>query len=131
MEYSLGQEELDSIEVILNDDLIGIGVECVLLIDMAGNMVAMCDNGSFSHDAYSLAALSAANFGAVDAMAKIVGEDKFSLLFHEGDNESIHSSRVGDDFLLISIFGKDVSLGFLRLRIEKAIERLKDVFVKQ
>ncbi len=128
MELALGQEELDKIEDILTEDLIKIGVRCVLVIDMAGNMVSNCDNGKCGYDIYSLAALSAANFGAVDAMAKILGEDKFSLLFHEGENESIHSSRVGDGFLLLAIFGKDVSLGFLRLRIKKAAGRLKEVF---
>ena len=43
---------------------------------------------------YSLAALAAGNFGAVDAMAKIVGEEEFSLLFHKGEDENLHFSKV-------------------------------------
>jgi predicted regulator of Ras-like GTPase activity (Roadblock/LC7/MglB family) len=57
-------------------------------------------------------------------MAKIIGEDEFSLLFHKGEKESIHFSKVTSDFLLVSIFGKDVSLGFLRLKVAEAIEKI-------
>lgn len=127
-EYTLGQEQLDRIEVILAEDLIASGVHSVLLIDMAGNIIAKGDNGKCEHDVYSLAALASANFAAVDTMAKIVGEDEFSLLFHKGEKESIHFSKVQNEFLLISIFGKQVSLGLLRLKVAEAIEKIKDVW---
>ncbi|NNF97792.1 MAG: roadblock/LC7 domain-containing protein [Desulfobacteraceae bacterium] len=103
------------------------GVTCVLLIDMAGNIIANIDNGKRKHDIYSLAALAAGNFGAVSAMAKIIGEDEFSLLFHKGKKENIHFSRVSDEFLLVSIFGNQVSLGFLRLKVAETIKTIKDL----
>jgi predicted regulator of Ras-like GTPase activity (Roadblock/LC7/MglB family) len=127
-EYTLGQEQLDRIEHILQDDLVESGVHSVLLIDMAGNIIAKGDNGNCEHDVYSLAALASANFAAVDTMAKIVGEDEFSLLFHKGEKESIHFSKVQNDFLLISIFGKQVSLGLLRLKVAEAVEKIKEVW---
>ena len=65
MSYTLGQEQLDGIEEILQRDLIDVGVRCVFLIDMAGNIIANRDNGKIKHDVYSLAALAAGNFGAV------------------------------------------------------------------
>ena len=127
MEYSLGQEELDGIEEILHQDLIDLGVNCVFLIDMAGNVIANLDDGEMKHDIYSLAALAAGNFGAVSEMAKIIGEDEFSLLFHKGEKESIHFSKVMNDFLLVTIFGKEISLGFLRLKVAEAIGKLKKI----
>lgn len=127
-EYTLGQEQLDRIEHVLQDDLVESGVHSVLLIDMAGNIIAKGDNGNCEHDVYSLAALASANFAAVDTMAKIVGEDEFSLLFHKGEKESIHFSKVQNDFLLISIFGKEVSLGLLRLKVAEAVEKIKEVW---
>ena len=126
MEYGFGQKELDRVERVLQEDLIDIGVNCTLLIDMAGNVIARCDNGECPHDLYSLAALAAGNFGAVNAMAQMVGEDNFTLLFHKGANESIHFAKVEDDFLLITIFGNDVSLGFLRLRVEEVSKKIKE-----
>ena len=127
MSYTLDQELLDSIEDILNQDLIDNGVRCVFLIDMAGNIIANLDNGEKQHDIYSLAALAAGNFGAVSAMAKIIGENEFSLLFHKGKNENIHFNKITTEFLLITIFGNDISLGFLRLKVSEYVERLKDI----
>jgi predicted regulator of Ras-like GTPase activity (Roadblock/LC7/MglB family) len=127
-DYTLGQEQLERIERVLADDLIKSGVHSVLLIDMAGNIIAKCDNGNCDHDLYSLAALASANFAAVDTMAKIVGEEEFSLLFHKGQSESIHFSKVNTEFLLITIFGKEVTLGLLRLKVAEAVEKINSVW---
>ncbi len=127
-DYTLGQEQLERIESVLSDDLIKSGVHSALLIDMAGNIIAKCDNGNCQHDLYSLAALASANFAAVDTMAKIVGEEEFSLLFHKGENENIHFSKVNIEFLLITIFGKEVSLGLLRLKVAEAVEKINSVW---
>lgn len=127
MTYTLGKNQLDSIENLLKKDLIDSGVQCVFLIDMAGNIIADLHEGEIIHDIYSLAALAAGNFGAVNAMAKIIGENEFSLLFHKGKNENIHFSKVSQDFLLITIFGNHISLGFLRLKVNEVIEKVKNI----
>jgi predicted regulator of Ras-like GTPase activity (Roadblock/LC7/MglB family) len=127
LSYTLGQEQLDSIEEILQQDLIDVGVRCVFLIDMAGNIIANQDSGEIKHDVYSLAALAAGNFGAVSAMAKIIGEGEFSLLFHKGKKENIHFNKIITEFLLITIFSNDISLGFLRLKVNEAVEKIKKI----
>jgi predicted regulator of Ras-like GTPase activity (Roadblock/LC7/MglB family) len=129
-DYSLDQDQLERIESILDQDLIQSGVHSALLIDMAGNIIARIDDGNCDHDMYSLAALASANFAAVDTMAKLVGEQEFSLLFHKGERESIHFSKVFNEFLLITIFGKEVALGLLRLKVAEAIEKIKGVCEK-
>ena len=128
MSYILDQEQLDGIEEVLQKDLMDLGLKCVILIDMAGNIIANLDNGQVGHDVYSLAALAAGNFGAVCAMAAIIGEDDFSLLFHKGKSENIHFSKVLDDFLLVTIFGNDVSLGYLRLKVDESIGKISKIF---
>ncbi|MEW6220617.1 MAG: roadblock/LC7 domain-containing protein [Thermodesulfobacteriota bacterium] len=126
MNYGIVDErQLEGIEAALKEDLIAIGVECVLLIDTAGNTVAKCDNGRCTYDTYALAALAAGNFATVDSMAKIVGEKEFSLLFHRGERSSIHFSKVTDDLLLISMFNRDLSLGLLRLKVAALIEKIR------
>jgi len=127
LEYSLNQNQLDQIEDILRQDLVDIGVHSVFLIDMAGNIISNLDNGKVKHDIYSLAALAAGNFGAVSAMAKIIGEGEFSLLFHKGKKENIHFNKIITDFLLITIFGNDTSLGFLRLKVAEAVDKLTKI----
>lgn len=125
MTYALDQKHLDAIEEVLLEDIFNLGVHCVFLIDMAGNVIANLNDGEIKHDIYSLTALAAGNFGAVSSMAKIIGEDEFSLLFHKGEKENIHFSKVSNDFLLITIFGKELSLGFLRLKVSEAIEKIE------
>lgn len=129
MDYTvdLDKKQFESIEGILSEELIELGVRCVLLIDLAGNIIVNLDDGDLEHDIYSLAALAAGNFGAVSAMAKIVGEEDFSLLFHKGESESIHFSKIDDELLLVTIFRKDVSLGFLRLKVTEATKKIKEI----
>jgi predicted regulator of Ras-like GTPase activity (Roadblock/LC7/MglB family) len=124
LNYVFNSEQLTAIENILERDLMELGVHSVFLIDMAGNIIANTGSGEDQHDIYSLAALAAGNFGAVSTMAKLIGEEEFSLLFHRGEKESIHFSKVTNDFLLISIFGKALSLGFLRLKVAEATEKI-------
>lgn len=129
MKYTIGEKQLNNIEKVLQDDLIELGVHCVCLIDMAGNIIATLDNDKEKYNIYSLAALSAANFGAVNAMAKIIGEEEFSLLFHKGKEKNIHFNRVISDFLLVIIFGMETSLGFLRLKVADTTEKIKKILV--
>ncbi|MES0447192.1 MAG: roadblock/LC7 domain-containing protein [Desulfobacterales bacterium] len=127
MDYNLGHEQLTEIEDVLQEDLMEMGVHCVIFIDMAGNIVVNLDDGAIKHDVYSLAALAAGNFGAVSAMAQMIGEEDFSLLFHKGEKESIHFSKVLNDFLLIIIFGHEISLGLLRLKVTESIEKIEKI----
>jgi predicted regulator of Ras-like GTPase activity (Roadblock/LC7/MglB family) len=119
------KQQIESIENILQEELIDLGVQSVILMDLAGNVIVNLENGGASHDVYSLAALAAGNYGAVSAMANIIGEQEFSLLFHKGEEESIHFSKVVEDLLLLTIFNKNVSLGFLRLKVAEAIKRIQ------
>jgi predicted regulator of Ras-like GTPase activity (Roadblock/LC7/MglB family) len=125
--YVFNPEQLNAIEDVLVKDLMDLGIHSVFLIDMAGNIIASKEAADMKHDIYSLAALAAGNFGAVSTMAKLVGEDEFSLLFHKGEKENIHFSRVTGDFLLITIFGKEISLGFLRLKVAEVSEKLMKI----
>ncbi len=127
--YGISQEQLDEIDSLLIHELIGVGVHSAIVVDVAGNVIAEHDNGNNTTiDVHSFAALAAGNFAAVDAMAQLVGEQEFSLHFHKGETESIHFSKVNSDILLITIFGNDISLGFLRLKTTEVIEKIKSIW---
>jgi predicted regulator of Ras-like GTPase activity (Roadblock/LC7/MglB family) len=127
LQYALGKKQLDAIEEVLLQSLFDIGVHCIFLIDMSGNIIANLDNGKVKHDIGSLAALAAGNFAAVNTMAEIVGEGEFPLLFHKGEKENMYFSKVMTNFLLITIFGRGTSLGFLRLKVSEATEKIKKI----
>ncbi len=129
MDYTieLDEKQLDSMENILSEELIDLGVQSLLLIDLAGNIIVNLDDGKTKHDIYSLAALAAGNFGAVSEMAKIIGEQDFSQLYHKGKKDSIYFSKVSEAMLLVTVFGQDVSLGFLRLKVAEAIRKIQEI----
>ncbi len=123
----LTEQQLDAIDEILQQKLIQAGVRNVMLIDMAGNTISEQNNGKFKLDTISFAALAAGNFAAVEAMAKLVGESEFSLLFHKGETASVHFSKINNDFLLITMFQKDLSLGIIRLKVTDTIKALNKI----
>jgi predicted regulator of Ras-like GTPase activity (Roadblock/LC7/MglB family) len=121
------QEQLESIENTLQKELIDIGVICTILLDTAGNTIAKADDGKKSYDTYAFAALAAGNYASVDAMAQLIDEKEFSMLFHKGEHNSIQFCKVNEDLLLVNIFGKEISLGFLRLKVTEVVEKIKKI----
>ncbi len=124
------QNQLDAIDDVIQNNLVAAGLEHVIFMDMGGNAIAKHDNGKSFLDSTAFAALAAGNYAAVDAMAKLVGESEFSLLFHKGKKLSIHFSKVTDDTLLISMFNKDISLGLVRLKVTEAIKEINEILVQ-
>jgi len=129
MDYTveLDEKQIDSMEKILKKALMNIGVKNILIIDLAGNILISLNDDKSKFDVYSLAALAAGNFGAVSEIAKIIGETDFSLLFHKGEKDSIHFTKVSENLLLLTIFGKDISLGFVRLKVADAIDKIQSL----
>ena len=121
------QSQLDAIDDLIKTNLIASGLDNVIFIDLAGNAIAKHDNGKSDLDSTAFAALAAGNFAAVDAMAQLVGETEFSLLFHKGEKSSIHFSKVTDDTLLITMFNTDISLGLIRLKVAQTIDGIKKI----
>lgn len=124
----LTAESVDSVKSILNDKLISENVQTVLVIDGAGNILAHVGQDTEGLDAISLAALTAANFGATSQIAKLIGENDFSLLYHKGEKANIHFARLGAEMILVSIFGDDVSLGLVRVRVDELAKDINKIF---
>ncbi|HET97094.1 MAG TPA: roadblock/LC7 domain-containing protein [Desulfurivibrio alkaliphilus] len=119
---------LERTRLALESSLISAGVRTALLIDGAGNILSNCGQDSAEIDAISLAALAAANLGATSQIAKLIGEEDFSLLFHKGKTDNIHFSRIGDELILITIFREDVSLGLVRCRVNDISATILKIF---
>jgi hypothetical protein len=122
---AISKLKLDYVESVLRKNLFDKGVHSVILIDKAGNILVNLNNDPLDFDIYSLASLAAANIEAVSVMAGILDEKDIYLLFHKGQNLNIHFKRILSEFLLISIFDKSMSLGFLRLKTDELNELLE------
>ena len=119
-------QKANQLKDVLDIQLLSIGVSLAILIDEAGNVIISTGkvNGI---DTTSLAALAAANFGATAQIAKLLGEEDFSILYHKGKKDNIHFSKIGMDFILVTVFTDDIPLGLVRLRVNQVANELLDL----
>jgi len=91
----------------------------VLLIDRGGQLLAQCGSDR-ALDIVSLSALAAGAFSSTAAMARLLGEPEFTVLFHQGVNENIHVAAVDENAILLAIFDSRTTVGMVRLFAKEA-----------
>jgi predicted regulator of Ras-like GTPase activity (Roadblock/LC7/MglB family) len=106
------------------------GISSLLVIDDAGSLIVNVGH-KIDLDAVSLAAVAAANFAATEQIARLIGEHDFVLLFYKGHNESFHFTRVGNEYIIVTIFSNALSLGLVRLRIAEVAAVLEKKLPKR
>jgi len=101
----------------------------VFLVDRNGLLIAA--SGDVQNiDTTSLASLAAGNIAATSGLAQLIGESEFSNLFHEGTRDNIHITLVDARVILVIIFDKRSSLGLVRLRVKRASDEIKKIFIE-
>jgi predicted regulator of Ras-like GTPase activity (Roadblock/LC7/MglB family) len=113
------QADAARIHQILTRFLADSGAGEALLIDRGGQLLAM-DGASQALDAVSISALAAAAFSSTAAMAQLLGETEFTVLFHEGAKWSIHVSTVDAEAILLAIFDERTTVGMVRVFAKEA-----------
>jgi predicted regulator of Ras-like GTPase activity (Roadblock/LC7/MglB family) len=126
-ELVLYEEEFQKIKAILAKLKAEANAKLVFLVDKNGQQIA--SHGDVSDiDTTSLASLTAGNVAATDGLARLMGEDEFNILFHEGRKDNLHISIIAKRTILVVIFDERSSLGLVRLRVKKATIELEQVF---
>jgi predicted regulator of Ras-like GTPase activity (Roadblock/LC7/MglB family) len=105
-------------------------IECaarvVFLVDRDGQPIAF--HGEIGDmDTTSFSSLAAGNVAATTSMAKLIGEDVFPAVVHEGERESIFISVIGRS-LLVVVFDERSTLGLVKLRTKKASHEVASIF---
>ncbi len=94
----------------------------VFLVDRDGQPIAF--HGDIGNmDTTSFSSLAAGNVAATSSMAKLLGEDIFPTVVHEGERESIYICIIGRS-LLVVVFDERSTLGLVKLRTKKASHEL-------
>jgi hypothetical protein len=70
----------------------------------------------------------AGSFAATKQMAKLLGEEEFSIMFHQGKKDNIQLSLVGDRTILAIIFDDKTTLGMVRLYAGQVASKLGTLF---
>lgn len=128
MNIIITKEDLKKINFFLDKVVSSSLAHSVLLIDRSGQLIAQYGD-TMEIDILSLAALTAANFGATAEIAKILGEEEFTLLFHKGKNENVYFTAIGEHVIMVTLFDDKTSLGLIRLRINQIADELSQTLV--
>lgn len=107
-------EDMDRINEVLVNFVRKSDARCVLLIDKDGHLVAR--QGIMQGiDGTSLAALVAGSFASTREVAKQLGEDQFTVLFHQGESRVIHLTLVGERTLQLAVFHSGAKAGMIQV----------------
>jgi len=121
------KEDIDRIDKVLAEFLRLSGAKCALLVDKEGHMVTK-QGEIVSINMDTISALVAGSFAATKEMAKLLGEEHFSALFHQGERDNIQLSLVGDRTLLTILFDDRTTVGMVRLYGNEACKKLCKIF---
>ncbi len=94
-----------------------------MLITKSGVCLAQAGDTSYLN-ATAMAALVAGMFSATCEVARLVGEDQFSLLLQQGENRHIHIGLVTETTMLVVVFEDYQRIGRVRHEARKASEML-------
>jgi predicted regulator of Ras-like GTPase activity (Roadblock/LC7/MglB family) len=121
------REEIARIEGMLKELLSLSGAKCALLVDKDGHLVVKVGQAK-GFDLDTVAALVAGSFAATREMARLLGEEEFSVMFHQGKRDNLQLSLVGDRTILTIIFDEQTTVGMVRLYATEAAKRLTALF---
>jgi len=121
------KEDIERIGKLLNTFLKNANGRCVLLVDKDGHLVTKEGEAS-TYDMDTISALVAGSFAATKQMAKLLGEEEFSIMFHQGKKDNIQLSLVGQRTILAVIFDDRTTLGMVRLYSSQVSSKLGQVF---
>lgn len=121
------KEDIDRIDKLLAEFLRLSGAKCALLIDKEGHLVTK--RGELrTVDIDTISALVAGSFAATKEMARLLGEDEFTAMFHQGERDNIQLSLVGDRTLLTILFDDRTTVGMVRLYAGETAKKLADIY---
>jgi predicted regulator of Ras-like GTPase activity (Roadblock/LC7/MglB family) len=115
--FILQEYQFQKLKTILQRLCVECAARVVFLIDRDGQPIAF--HGEIGDmDTTSFASLAAGNVAATSSMAKLIGEDTFPSVFHEGERESIFISIIGRALLVVVFDGRS-TLSLVKLRTKR------------
>ncbi len=81
-----------------------------------------CRRRRAAFDPTAFASLTAADFSANDQLAKMIGEQEFGSLFHQGEKESMYLADIARRVILVVLFDNRTTLGLVRLRVRQTVD---------
>jgi len=125
--WSFREEDATRIGALLNSLLREANARTALLVDRTGQMLATVGEAP-RFDPVAFASLTAADFSANDQLARMLGENEFGALFHQGEKDSLYLADVAHRVILVVLFDNRTTLGLVKLRVRGVVEALGVLF---
>jgi predicted regulator of Ras-like GTPase activity (Roadblock/LC7/MglB family) len=125
--WSFREDDSRRIQSILSAFLGESNARTALIVDRTGQMVSTAGETP-AFDATAFASLTAADFSANDQLARMLGENEFGALFHQGERESMYLADIARRDILVVLFDNRTTLGMVKLRVKTAVVQLNQVF---
>lgn len=125
--WSFTEDDFGAITKALDRFLTDCNARCALLVDRTGQLVATVGQRP-SFDPTAFATLTAADFSANDQLAKLIGENDFNSLFHQGEKESMYLADIARRVILVVLFDNRTTLGLVRLKLRQTVLELSQLF---
>jgi hypothetical protein len=61
-------------------------------------------------------------------MARLLGEEEFTAMYHQGERDNIQLGLVGDRTLLTILFDDRTTVGMVRLYANETAKKLADIY---
>src|SRR5438105_11523395 len=127
--WSFTEDDFRAITNALERFLTDCNARCALLVDRTGQLVAIVGERP-NFDPTAFATLTAADFSANDQLAKLIGENDFNSLFHQGEKESMYLSDIARRVILVVLFDNRTTLGLVRLKMRQVVHDLSELFMQ-
>jgi predicted regulator of Ras-like GTPase activity (Roadblock/LC7/MglB family) len=124
---SLITEDVQQLNELLNSFVTDAQADCAALVDRTGRLLTHAgDTGAM--DNLTFASLVAGDFAASDQLARLLGEEEFSSLYHAGEGRSMYLADIAGWGILAALFDGKTTLGMIRLRSKTVVPKIAEVF---
>ena len=126
---TLTESDVQQLDRLLNSFVADARASCAVLVDRSGRQLTKAGDTA-ALDSATFASLVAGDFAASDQLARLLGEDEFSSLYHAGEGNSMFLADVSGWGILAALFDGNTTLGMIRLRSRLVVPRLAAVFAE-
>jgi predicted regulator of Ras-like GTPase activity (Roadblock/LC7/MglB family) len=123
------KEDIQAIDGTLREFLSRSKSKAAMLVDKDGHLITQ-EGSTEGTDTDTISALVAGCFAATREMARILGEEEFTALFHQGRKDNLQLTLVGQRTILAVLFDDSTTIGMVRLYAAEAARKLTSLFRK-
>lgn len=99
------------------------GAKAVLLLDKGGQLIA-AQGETNALDTLSLSALITGSFNSTKAIATLVGETEFKIMFQQGTQFSLFMASLNTQDVVAVIFPNAVTVGKIKYKVLQVLDTL-------